>query len=174
MNPVIDWKSCTLKISVKGLQDPQCFFGLPVDPVAHVELCSLQQITKDLRRNVVEEAQLMLFQPHSELITREVIDHSEAEAHGYIQIPLRCDKLVTEFHDMFDPPGMPVDRDIMHHIELLPNAEPHYRCQYRISASELVDIRRQVDEYLAKRWLKPSCSPWGAPIIFIRKKTGEL
>ena len=33
-----------------------------------------------------------------------------------------------EFHDVFDPPGMPVDRDTVHHIELLPNAEPHYRC----------------------------------------------
>ena len=31
-----------------------------------------------------------------------------------------------------------------------------------------------MDEYLAKGWIKPSCSPWGAPIIFIRKKTGEL
>ena len=31
-----------------------------------------------------------------------------------------------------------------------------------------------MDKYLAKGWIKPSCSPWGAPIIFIRKKTGEL
>ena len=31
-----------------------------------------------------------------------------------------------------------------------------------------------MDEYLGKGWIKPSCSPWGAPIIFIRKKTGEL
>ena len=29
---------------------------------------------------------------------------------------------------LFDPPDMPVDRDTVHHIELLPNAEPHYRC----------------------------------------------
>ena len=31
-----------------------------------------------------------------------------------------------------------------------------------------------MNEYLAKGWIKPSCSPWGAPIIFIRKKTREL
>ena len=36
-------------------------------------------------------------------------------------------KLVAEFYDIFDPPGMPVDRDTVHDIELLPNAEPHYR-----------------------------------------------
>ena len=35
-------------------------------------------------------------------------------------------------------------------------------------------MRRQLDEYLEKGWIRPSCSPYGAPIIFIRKKTGEL
>ena len=69
----------------------------------------------------------MLLQPHSELFTREVFGHSEADGYGDIQIPSRWEKLVTEFHDIFDPPGMPVDRDTVHHIELLPNAEPYYR-----------------------------------------------
>ena len=41
VNPVIDWQSCTMKINVKGLKDPKYLFGLPVDPVTHVELCSL-------------------------------------------------------------------------------------------------------------------------------------
>ena len=79
----------------------------------------------------------MLLQPHSELVTREVIGHSEAEGLGDVQIPSRWNKLVQEFHDIFDPPGMPVDRDTVHHIELLPNAEPHYRRQYRMSAAEI-------------------------------------
>ena len=43
-----------------------------------------------------------------------------------------------------------------------------------MSAAELVEVRRQLDEYLAKGWIKPSCSPWCAPIVFNRKKTGEL
>ena len=45
---------------------------------------------------------------------------------------------------------MPVDRDTVHHIELLPNAEPHYRCQYRMSAAETAEVGRKVDEHLAK------------------------
>ena len=84
-------------------------FGLSVDPVTHIELFSLQQITKDLKRNVVEEAWLILLQPHSELVTREVIGHSEAGGYGDVQIPSRWNKLVEQFHDIFDPPGMPVD-----------------------------------------------------------------
>ena len=73
------------------------------------------------------EAWLMLLQTHSELITREVIGHSKVGGYGDIQAPSRWDNLVEEFHDIFDPPGMPMDRDTMHQIKLLPNAEPHYR-----------------------------------------------
>ena len=84
----------------------------------------------------MEKAWLILLQPHSELVTREVIGHSGGEGYGDIQIPSRWNELVQEFHDTFDPPGMPVDRDTVHNIELLPNAEPHYRCYYRMSAAE--------------------------------------
>ena len=75
----------------------------------------------------MEEAWLILLQPHRELVTGEMIVHSEAEGHRDVHISSRWNKLVQEFHDIFDPPGMPVDRDTVHHIELLPNAEPHYR-----------------------------------------------
>ena len=69
----------------------------------------------------------MLLQPYSELVTREVTAHTEEEGPGDIQILSRWDKLVAEFHAIFNPPCMSVDRNTMHHIELLPNAEPHYR-----------------------------------------------
>ena len=100
--------------------------------------------------------------------------HHEKGEDGDIQDPSRWGKLVSEFHDIFDPPGMPVQRDIVHKIELLPNAEPHYGRYYRMSAAESAEVRRQLNESLTKGWIKPSCSPWGAPIILIRKKTGEL
>ena len=80
-----------------------------------------------MTKYVVEEVWLILLQPHNELVTREVIGHSEEEGHGDIQIPSRWDRLVADFYDIFDPPGMPVERDSVHKIELLPNAKPHYR-----------------------------------------------
>ena len=75
----------------------------------------------------MEVAWLMLLQPHSELVTRKVIGHREAGGPRDVHILSKWNNLVQEFHDIFDPPGMPVDRDTVHHIELLPNAEPHYR-----------------------------------------------
>ena len=75
---------------------------------------------------------------------------------------------------MFTPPGMPVKRAIDHKIELEPGDTPPYHRQYRVSAAELAKVRRQLDEYLKKDWIRPSSSPYGTPIVFIRKKTGEL
>ena len=62
----------------------------------------------------MEKAWLLLLQPHSELVTREVINHSEAGGHGDIQVPSRWDNLIEEFHNIFDQPGIPVDRDTVH------------------------------------------------------------
>ena len=75
----------------------------------------------------MEEAWLMVLQPHGELVTREVIGHSEVEGLGDVQVPSKQKKIVQEFYEILDPPGMPVDRETVHHIELLPNVERHYR-----------------------------------------------
>ena len=88
--------------------------------------------------------------------------------------PSPFSNLVSEYSDVFEPPGMPVEREINHNIELEPGAAPQNHCKHRISAAELAKVRRQLDEYLEKGWIRPSSSPYGAPIVFIRKKTGEL
>ena len=75
---------------------------------------------------------------------------------------------------MFTEPGTPVERDIKHKIDLLPGATPPAQRQYRLSPVELAEIRRQLDSYLAKGWVHPSCSPYGAPVLFARKADGSL
>ena len=75
----------------------------------------------------LKKALLILLQPHSEPVIRGVTGHHEWGGDGDIQALNRWDKLVAEFYDIFDPPGMPVERDTMYQIELLPNTEPHYR-----------------------------------------------
>ena len=53
----------------------------------------------------------MFLQPHSELVTREANGHIEGKGNRDVQVPYSWGKLVAEFHGIFDPPGMPVDRD---------------------------------------------------------------
>ena len=80
--------------------------------------------------------------------------------------PARWSNLVTEYSDVFEPPGMPVERAIDHKIELEPGATPPYRRQYHVSAAGLAKVRRQLDDYLEKGWIRPNSSPYGAPIVF--------
>ena len=57
----------------------------------------------------MDKAWIVLFQPHSEPVTREVTGHHEGEGVGDVLAPTRWDKLVAELHDIFDSPGMPVE-----------------------------------------------------------------
>ena len=118
----------------------------------------------------------MLLDPTSHVAAMEAstcASVGEAEAAANAK-PSHWSNLVTEYSDVFEPPGMPVERVIDHKIELEPGATPPYRHQYRVSAAELAEVRCQLDEYLEKGWIRPSSSPYSTPIVFIRKKTGEL
>ena len=75
---------------------------------------SFNKIAKDLHKSFMEDAKLVLLQPHSDPIIREVTGHRERGGDRDIQAPTRWDKLVAEFYDIFDPPGMPVEQDTMH------------------------------------------------------------
>ena len=75
---------------------------------------------------------------------------------------------------MFAEPGTPVERSIKHRIDIEPGATPPAHRQYRLSPAELAEVRRQLDMYLEKGWVRPSCSPYGVPILFARKADGSL
>ena len=49
--------------------------------------------------------------------------------------------IVTEYSNVFEPPGMPAERDTVHQIELKPGSVPPYKRQYRVSAAELAEVR---------------------------------
>ena len=64
---------------------------------------------------------------------------------------------------------------IDHKIELVdPSASPPHPCLYCMSEDELKAVKATIIDYLAKGWIRPSTSPYGAPVIVIYKKTGEL
>ena len=59
------------------------------------------------------------------LSPREVTGHCEEGGDGDVQVPFSWDNFVAEFYNIFDPPGMPMERDIVHQIQPFPNAESH-------------------------------------------------
>ncbi|GBG81105.1 hypothetical protein CBR_g31781 [Chara braunii] len=83
--------------------------------------------------------------------------------------------LLDEYRDVFEAPtGTVPDRPIRHGITLEAGAVPPRGCIYRMSEEELEVLRAQLDDLLDKGWIRPSCSPYGAPVLFIRKKNKDL
>jgi hypothetical protein len=112
----------------------------------------------------------------AELISREprkgschqmAIDSKEPDS-------LEIIKVVSEFTDVFpeDLPGMPPERKVEFAIELLPGTAPISKRAYRVSRPELVELKKQIDELSEKGYIRPSTSPWAAPVLFVEKKDG--
>ena len=83
---------------------------------------------------------------------------------------------VNEFIDVFpeDLPGVPPDREIEFMIELLPGTSPISKTPYRMAPVELKELKEQLHELLEKGFIRPSVSPWGAPVLFVKKKDGSM
>ncbi|WMV30758.1 hypothetical protein MTR67_024143 [Solanum verrucosum] len=80
--------------------------------------------------------------------------------------------VVFEFSEVFpnDLPGMPWNRDIDFCIDLEPGTYPISIPPYRMTPAELRELKAQIQELLDKGFIRPSASPWGAPVLFVKKK----
>ncbi|GJV81520.1 hypothetical protein Tco_1517390 [Tanacetum coccineum] len=84
--------------------------------------------------------------------------------------------MVRDFLEVFpdDPFGLPPIRDIEFRIELTPGAMPVAKSPYRLTPSELEKLSRQLKEFQDKGFIRPSSSPWGALVLFVKKKDGSF
>jgi hypothetical protein len=84
--------------------------------------------------------------------------------------------VLSEFKDVFpkELPGLPPERELGFTIELKPSADPISKTPYRMTALELCELQMQLKELLDLGLIRPSVSPRGAPVIFVKKKDGSL
>jgi hypothetical protein len=89
---------------------------------------------------------------------------------------LDCTDIIREFDDVFQdlPATLPPKRTVDHFIELQPNSKPPCRASYRMSTTELAVLKNELDDLLQRGFIRPSTSEYGAPVLFVKKKTGEL
>ena len=73
-----------------------------------------------------------------------------------------------------DLPGLPIDREIEFCIDLVPGTQPISIPPYRMAPAELRELKVQLQDLLDKGFVRPSASPWGAPVLFVKKKDGAL
>ena len=95
-----------------------------------------------------------------------VIDTVKAR-HSVSDIPT-----VSDFPE--ELPRLPPQREIEFSIDVVPGATPASITPYRMDPIELKELKLQLQELLKKGFIRPSVSPWGAPVLFVKKKDGTL
>ena len=84
--------------------------------------------------------------------------------------------ILADFQDVFKdklPIGPPPKREVAHSIEVQPGSEPMYRTPYRLRPTEQDELEEQVRDLLAQGFIRPSQSPYGAPVLLVPKKDGR-
>lgn len=74
----------------------------------------------------------------------------------------------------YNLPGLPPDGLIVLSIELVPGTSPISQAPYGLALAQLKDLKAQLEDMIEKGFIRPSHSPWGALVLFMKKKDGSL
>ncbi|GJS88946.1 putative reverse transcriptase domain-containing protein [Tanacetum coccineum] len=85
-------------------------------------------------------------------------------------------QIVRDFSEVFpdDLSGLPPVRELEFRVDLIPGASPVVKSPYRLAPSEMLELSNQLKELQEKGFIRPSHSPWGAPVLFVKKKDGAM
>ncbi|KAA0042191.1 DNA/RNA polymerases superfamily protein [Cucumis melo var. makuwa] len=103
-------------------------------------------------------------------ILASVVDIRETDVY------LSSEPVVRDYPDVFpkELPRLPPYREIDFAIELEPSTVSISKASYRMTPAELKELKVQLQELLDKGFIRPSVSPWGAPVLFVKKKDGLM
>ncbi|KAK4258952.1 hypothetical protein QN277_005343 [Acacia crassicarpa] len=145
---ILECKSKTVSLPV---------YSVPVELPSGPPLLSAVQVESCMRQGC--QAYMVFFSVQVEI--EEGIDRIE---------------IVNEFPDVFpkELSGLPPEREVEFSIDLVPGTEPISKAPYRMASAELAELKKQLEELLEKGFIRPSVSPWGSPVLFVKKKDGTL
>ncbi|KAD2805507.1 hypothetical protein E3N88_38884 [Mikania micrantha] len=127
-------------------------------------------------------------QPHKSLKIISALKAQKLISHGCVgflasiidtlagEASIDSHPVVREYPDVFpdELPGLPPDREIEFSIDLIPGSQPISKAPYRMAPLELKELKEQLQELLELGFIRPSVSPWGAPVLFVKKKDGSM
>ena len=95
--------------------------------------------------------------------------NEKGELNAISQLPVIC-----EYQDVFPEEllGMPPHRPVEFVIDLEPGTEPVFKRPYKLGPEELKELKKQLDEQERLGLIRPSSSPWGCGVLFVKKKDG--
>jgi Retroviral aspartyl protease/DNA N-6-adenine-methyltransferase (Dam) len=182
-NPIIDWglKSVTMMDGSRGSIRLPLSFGNVQGDTSTIEV---QVITAESAGRSIANGEtyflasvMPMGDPPDDLHPDDVpFGDAPQFVGGDQQFKDKVDKVLYQYKGVFKAPeGLPPTRfgsDFK--IELQPGVEAVWGPVYRMSPAELKEVQKQLEELMNKGWIQPSESPFGAPILFVRKKDGTL
>jgi Reverse transcriptase (RNA-dependent DNA polymerase)/Retroviral aspartyl protease len=159
VNPQIDWQQGS--VSLTTADGPVTLYTNEDYSITRKHLLTAMQAARAIEAG--DEAFLLIIR-----VPEEALDNPQN---------VDVDKLLQEFSDVFPdelPDELPPKREVDHCIELEPGNPPPSRPPYRLSYMELAELKKQLEELLKQGFIRPSTSPFGAPILFVKKKGGAL
>ena len=88
----------------------------------------------------------------------------------------KLETIIRQYRDVFLEKlsnALPADRQVQHQIKIELGSKPPYRPPYRLGPAEQDELEEQVKDLLDQRFIRPSCSPYGAPVLFVPKRDGR-
>ncbi|GJR53803.1 putative reverse transcriptase domain-containing protein [Tanacetum coccineum] len=113
------------------------------------------------QKSLLKECDVFL----SHVTTKKAEDKSEEKR--LEDVPIVRDFLEVFLEDLL---GIPPTRQVEFQIDLIPGAAPVARAPYRLASSEMKELSDQLQELSDKGFIRPSSSPWGALVLFVKKK----
>ncbi|XP_052729596.1 uncharacterized protein LOC128193377 isoform X2 [Vigna angularis] len=123
-----------------------------------------------LKEDIMEGASCFLIMTHEDGGVRDAsLERSSKDRNSGGRL------VVDEFLDVFpeEIPRLPPHREVEFTIDLVTTAAPISVQPYRMSPAELAELKEQIEELMEKQFIRLSVSPWGAPVLLVRKKDGS-
>ncbi|TIB19641.1 hypothetical protein E3P88_04142 [Wallemia ichthyophaga] len=179
--PYINWETMTAELSQEDKTNEE------------INMIDLEMIQKDIKRNE-DSSYLVMVNNLNQVennrdrgderkIVEEEESHSIKEGEDQTKDLLNSIKdeelrrSIKRYIDIFPkglPDSLPPRREVEHEIRLEPGKPPPNKTPYRMSFEEQNELKKQLEYLLDRKLIKPSCSPFGAPVTFVKKKSGEL
>ncbi|XP_052723068.1 uncharacterized protein LOC108318967 [Vigna angularis] len=122
-----------------------------------------------LKEDIMEGASCFL------IMTHEDQEFGRLEQERWSSSGHKGRSVVDEFPDVFpeEIPGLPPPREVKFTIDLVTMAAPISVQPYRMPPVELAELKTQIEELMDRQFIGPSVSPWGAPVLLVKKKDGS-
>ncbi|CAJ2633285.1 unnamed protein product [Trifolium pratense] len=187
------WKNAKLRMGIGGVvitwemfkgEFLRKYFPADIRNKKVVEFMELKQGNMSVAEYSVKFEELCAFSPHYNTVEAENDKCVKFEKVYALFASLKMEgevkmeelPVVCEFPDVFpeDVSDVPPKREVEFTIDLVPGTSPISMAPYRMSASELNELKKQLEELLEKKFIRPSVSPWGAPVLLVKKKEGSM